>query len=208
MDYKIKIHLKTETLFGNGEVIPGFLDADVQTDVLGMPFLKAKTLKGLLREQAGLIEFNRKENSAMVTRLFGDEHNNGILRISDAVFSPGVQTAIKAAIGDGKMTVKELKRSITMEYSYTRIENGVAADHSLRTIRMMKKDLIFYSAVSFTDEIDEKDLAWLTVSVALLKHIGTLKSKGKGVVTCSLLQDDWKVDVGHCIDFLCKTEVG
>lgn len=203
-DYQIRIELKTETLFGNGEAIAGFLNADVQTDQYGLPFLKAKTLKGLLRDNMELIQFNRKCDSDQVTRLFGNETREGIIRFSNAEFSEEVKSAIIKALDSNQVTKDEIKRAITTEFTYTTIENGVAKDHSLRTFRMLQKELVFYADAIIMDDMQmEEDEACLGTAVALLKHVGTLKSKGKGVVTCSLLKDGVPIQ-DACIKRLCK----
>ena len=46
----ISVELLSDTTLGRGEGMAGLVDADVEHDELGLPFLGGKTLKGLLRD--------------------------------------------------------------------------------------------------------------------------------------------------------------
>ena len=49
--YHLVIRLISDTAFGRGDGVPGIVDAEVQHDEMGCPFLAGRTLKGLLREE-------------------------------------------------------------------------------------------------------------------------------------------------------------
>lgn len=206
--YQIKIELLTETLFGNGEAIPGFVDIDIQTDKNGLPFLKAKTLKGLIRENAELLAMNFGISNDVIIDLFGNEKNAGRIRFTDAELSEVVKEALTLHIENGKFTKEELKRAITSEYSYTKLKNGVAQGHSLRTVRMLNKGMFFYADVVIENPVresieeqenqKEQDKCLLGSAVSLLKHVGTLKSKGKGYVMAELLYDGNNI-IAECL---------
>lgn len=208
--YRIKIELLTETLFGNGEAIPGYVD--IQTDESGFPFLKAKTLKGLIRENVELICNNLNLDNKLVTHLFGDTENAGILRFADATLSNEVKSVLNSFFSkvsekqDMKIEKEDIKRAITTQYTFTRIENGIAADHYLRTVRMLNKGMIFYAEVTSQIELSDIEKNLFGCGTGLLKHVGTLKSKGKGYVNTELLLGDKKI-TSSCFENLGRMEV-
>lgn len=210
-NYQIKIELLTETLFGNGEAIPGYVDVDIQTDEYGFPFLKAKTLKGLIRENAELLCKNLHLDMEIAKELFGDEETAGILRFSDASLSPEVQKVLKNYLNDisqnENVTIEkeDVKRAITTEYSFTRIENGVQADHSLRTVRMLNKGMIFWADITASEALSDTSRCLLGCAAGLLKHVGTLKSKGKGCVRAELFVSGKQI-TSSCFENLGRTE--
>ena len=157
MQYEIKIELLTETLFGNGSAVPGYVDSDVQTDEDGMPFLKAKTLKGLVRENAELISYNLGFGMEMVETLFGTETKAGKVRFSDGTFPENVQKAFRYYKKNEGITKEELRQTFTTEVSYTRLENGVVADHSLRTLRMLKENMNFVAQLGTETDLKEEE---------------------------------------------------
>lgn len=48
--YSIKIKLLSDTTFGRGDGVAGLVDQEVEHDQYGFPFLRGRTLKGLLSE--------------------------------------------------------------------------------------------------------------------------------------------------------------
>jgi len=44
--YTLKIELLTDAVFGSGNSVPGFVDADVLHDEYGFLYINGKTLKG------------------------------------------------------------------------------------------------------------------------------------------------------------------
>ncbi|MEI3101172.1 MAG: hypothetical protein V8T45_04975 [Oscillospiraceae bacterium] len=47
---KIKMELKSDTVFGNGSSIPGGEDISVLNDSYGFPYYKGGTFKGVFQE--------------------------------------------------------------------------------------------------------------------------------------------------------------
>ena len=48
----LKITLKSATTFGRGDGVAGLVDREIEHDTNGFPFLRGRTLKGLLAESA------------------------------------------------------------------------------------------------------------------------------------------------------------
>lgn len=189
-DYEIKIELLSETILGSGEALAGFVDLDVLYDDLGLPFLKGKTLKGRLREEAENIARLQPElfNKDQVNALFGKEDNDKdtILAFSNCEVSPNIKEAIKNS-DTNKMDILD---SLTEVRSFTSIgDNGVAKDGSLRQIRVINKGLKLYCNVTVRGEITGDDLLLLGLATLSLKHIGLMCNRGKGNIKCTLIGD-------------------
>ena len=61
---KIKMTLLSDTIFGNGESIPGGEDISVLYDENGFPFFKGGTFKGIFREELSrLLKWEGKEEA-------------------------------------------------------------------------------------------------------------------------------------------------
>jgi CRISPR-associated protein Csx10 len=192
-DYKLTIRTITETMLGSGESLPGLIDNDIRYDEYGIPFMNAKTLKGHIREQMELIREAAGEEFASVdlAGLLGSSDEEGdkkqgklhfsIVRPSDAVCR-----AIEKAVQKGTTTPEEILDALTVTNTYTRIgKNGIVEHGSLRTARMFKKGLVLVSVIS-ADDLTGPEYELLNETVMALQHIGTMKSKGKGLVECSL----------------------
>lgn len=50
MTYYLQIKLLSDTTFGRGDGVAGLIDQEVEHDVAGFPYLRGRTLKGLLSE--------------------------------------------------------------------------------------------------------------------------------------------------------------
>ena len=49
--YRLKIKLLSDTTFGRGDGVAGLIDQEVEHDPYGFPYLRGRTLKGLLSEE-------------------------------------------------------------------------------------------------------------------------------------------------------------
>ena len=69
-------------------------------------------------------------------------------------------------------------------------ETGTSQDHSLRSMRVLNKGVTFYSDIYSDEKLNEDELGLLICGVKGLKHLGTLRSRGKGEVRCTLKIDN------------------
>lgn len=190
-NYQVKIELLSETILGSGESVAGYIDLEVLHDELGLPFLKGKTLKGRLREEAENIARLQSEvfSEDQVNKIFGvtDSEEDTILALSDCTVSDNIKKALKYSGLDSK----DVLNSLTDIRSFTAIDDeGIAQDGSLRQIRVINKGLKLTAKASFRNEISKDDLTLFGLSVLSLKHIGLMCSRGKGKVKCTLIKDN------------------
>jgi len=84
----------------------------------------------------------------------------------------------------------EIRQQTAIEEEGSR--KGIAKEHSLRTIRVAKKNLKFYGSVIF--EKDEKDIIKL-FSLACLnfRNFGTKRNRGFGEIECKLFDNSQEI---------------
>lgn len=213
-DYIIQVKLITESIFGSGHSIPGSVDLEVVYDEIGLPFMKAKTFKGNFRESMGEIAGALKDKyySNIVDELLGKE-NEGVrqwerLKFSDMRLSSNVRLALERAVSNKKLDKEEIKYALTEVRSFTSVDaDGSYKEGSLRHIRVIKKDLTFEVELHSELDLSTEKLGMLAMTARNLRHIGTMRTRGKGEVDCSLLvkQNGKYMDKTDCyIETFCK----
>ncbi len=164
---KIRLELKSDAIFGSGFSAPGGEDIGVCTDARGYPYLKGSTFKGLLREsvQNVLAWTNRSESE------------------------------LEAIFGKGGWSPEESERQIrltelTLENrpespedcfalrTFTKIENGVVAEGSLRSASVVLRGGVFCGEIEFAAGDEEL----ISAALSGIKYLGTHRSRGFGYV--------------------------
>ena len=196
--YNLVVHMESEAVFGSGESVPGYVDLEILHDEAGLPFLKSKTLKGKLREEAVNLakRFDQMAPalgaSELVSRLFGEGGATftTLLRVSDLKVSRGVEQMLKKGL-EGLFSAQDVLDSLTEIRSYTSIDQttGRAKDQTLRQIRVLKNGLTFHSTFHAERPLSEVEEELLVASVAALRQIGAMQSKGKGKIRTELYKD-------------------
>jgi hypothetical protein len=104
---KLAIHLllKSDTTLGRGDGVAGIIDAEVEHDSNGLPFLRGRTLKGLLNEECANLLYALQpagldqgyHDAAM--RLFGgpgsDLQSNASVRYGDAQLPAAIRQVVE-----------------------------------------------------------------------------------------------------------------
>jgi CRISPR/Cas system CSM-associated protein Csm3 (group 7 of RAMP superfamily) len=197
----VEIKLLSDTIFGSGNAVPGDVDVDVLMDEYGFPYFKGKTFKGKLREEADNIvcwSGNNKLESAL-HKLFGKPKRDdvtlydGKLCFGDFALSDGIKNVLKSKIENKSIGRQELIDSLTIERSFTQMEDGVAKDKSLRTARAVRKGLSFYGEVVSLGPLDKYGKAILAGAAGMLRYLGTMETRGFGQVEIDLFLDNKSV---------------
>ena len=189
---ELKLILQSDLCAGNGEATGSTVDTDICIDEFGFPYLPARRLKGVLRDAAAWLVRCGGADADAVEQLFGTSDSPGRFRLSDAVL-PGTD-AMRAYIAGG--VSQELKRAatplniarlFTSVRGQTRLENGVAADGTLRYTRVLDRHNALYPEQSTelvaTVEMDPNaDEALFARCCAAVRHIGTNRNRGLGNV--------------------------
>lgn len=182
---KICMTLLSDTIFGNGESIPGAEDIAVLTDDMGFPYYKGATLKGIFREELerylGLIGKDEGETKRIISELLGDsgddDESTKKMVFSDLEISDGVKKPVIQELEEKKMYVTDLFTNVRV---FTEInEQGVVEKGSLRSARCVNKGMKFYGEVKCDKE--HKDI--VVDVLKMIKGIGTMRNRGFGRVS-------------------------
>jgi len=200
VDWVIQFKLLSETIFGSGESIPGLVDLDIVHDEYGLPYFKGKTLKGRLREEVVNIAEKLDKivpiqitRTSIVDNLFGEPGDNlhqGIKFSSATLGLSSVNNGIRYGVESGLFSKEEVLNALTEIRAFTSVNDaGVAKKGSLRKVRVIKKGYIFYSQLYLEKELKEEEIELLAAGIANLRHIGSMVSKGKGLIEAKLLRN-------------------
>lgn len=166
---------------GSGMAAGAELDALVIKDGRGFPYIPGKTIKGLLREQIEMLvsyspfckEMEQNILSCMGKRVTKDNEDEipekmGKLFFSNATFNE--QTALE-------MENKQLIPLLFHTIASTRIdENGIAEDHSLRSIQVVVPCTLYGQIEDIPSEL----LPIIEQGLKLIKQLGTHRHRGLG----------------------------
>lgn len=218
---KLRIELKSDMCVSNGDSYNTMLDGDICYDDYGLPYIPAKRIKGILREAAEELRHiggMTGETSFCIDtgRLFGLD-DGGALQLSNARLTEPAGNGASWHYGDFVSDLTDAKKEghefhqqqVVSAFSYIRTmtkidENGVAEDTSLRTLRVLKRGLVFeadaavdLSFVKNDGTVRFEDLKKdLELCCKAFRHMGLHRTRGLGEVTVSL--DGLGEITGHC----------
>lgn len=193
MKLELWLSLESDATFGRGDGVAGLVDAEVEYDpTTGLPFLRGRTLKGLLVEECANILYalgNKKgpfENAACF--LFGRAgsglDDDGHLYIGSAALPDKLQEAIRIDIEANRLGVEHVLMSLTGIRRQTAMNNETEApeEHSLRSMRVLLRDTKLVSHIYFTDKPNDEHLALLAACTLALRRVGMGRNRGRGCV--------------------------
>jgi RAMP superfamily len=195
--YQLRIQLLSDTTFGRGDGVAGLIDQEVEHDVYGFPYLRGRTLKGLLTEECDnlitLLSDDRKPAwEEIACTLFGKPGSTyktmGIVRFGDACLPEDLRQAVARQIENETLTKTEVLDSLTTIRRQTAIDpqSGVADEGSLRSYRVVLRDLCFKADLIFEKLPGNEMLSLLAVGALALRRIGSGRNRGRGHVRCTL----------------------
>lgn len=195
-DFTVKIKLLSEAIFGSGQSVPGGIDVDIVYDESGLPYFKGKTFKGKVREEIENLGDILKKSYGLniddcIDNMFGEENiaedKHGILKFSDCTLDKKVVQALKYGISKRMFTPNEVLNSLTETRNFTSIDaDGISKDTSLRSARVIKKDICFVCKIEAEKSLSSFEKALLASGISSLRSIGTMESRGKGEIDAKL----------------------
>ncbi len=166
----LTIDFLTEWHCGSGVTGGADLDLIALRDEEGFPFVPARTIKGLLREQYAYVD------ASSASTLFGNEDDqNGLLIIDDALMS----SEDAASINDA------MKPLLFRRVVSTQLKEHIAVDHTMRAIEYAVP-LKLYAPLTLPEEYFEH----LALSAGMIKSIGLGKFKGFGACHVTIRRND------------------
>lgn len=209
----LKLKLLSDALIGSGEGWGANIDSDVVFDEFGLPYIPARRIKGSLRESAlEVVEMfeNSKINAASskdIDTLFGKPGQDHPAPISFSnLYLADYQSNREWMDWIIRQHSNYFSREIVLNtFSSIRqqtsiSDEGTAKENSLRTLRVLKKDHVFFGNVAF-DPIDNDQLSLLAFSALNLRHLGTSRNRGLGSVKCCLIDEKGPLD-GEYLKYL------
>jgi len=196
--YKLQFDLRSAATFGRGDGVAGLVDEEVEHDGDGLPFLRGRTLKGLLAEECANIlyalELQQRADQWRQTayRMFGRPgstiEDTGMLRVGDARLPESLRAAIRMAVRTGDMSAGEVLESLTAIRRQTSMnEHGAPERGSLRSLRVILPGTIFEATLEFAAEPDLRTLTLLAACVLAWRRAGASRNRGRGRLRARLL---------------------
>lgn len=212
---KIEIELLSDMCTSDGSSYNSLVDTEVCYDEYGFPYIPAKRLKGCIREAClELVDWG------VVTRseydlLFGKEgFEHGAVILSNGKLKD--YRKYKDSLLKGKQNRDESAygaQNVLEYYTYLRSQtaldaSGVALKNSLRTIRVIRKGLVFEAEVVLENA---KLYQALKKAVESVSHMGLNRTRGLGLVALSIKENTsdasvWKYEIPKDLTGTCKIE--
>lgn len=207
--YRLQFELRSAATFGRGDGVAGLVDREIEHDADGLPFLRGRTLKGLLAEECANILYalgleNRAGNWQDVAyRMFGSPgstvDDTGTLRVGDARLPDPLREAIKSAVARGDLQPEEVLESLTAIRRQTSMnEYGAPEKGSLRSMRIILPGTVFEAMLEFSEQPDERTLGLLSACVLAWRRAGTSRNRGRGRLQARLLDSNGEDVTRRC----------
>ena len=193
------LRLRSATTFGRGDGVAGWIDREVEQDQDGFPFLRGRTLKGLLCEAAEEVVFAWQQQPEVTVMqeakaaLFGWGGSGlagaGILHVEAAQLPSNVRVLWRAEMESQRshqtapvtLTPTDILESLTGIRRQTAVNEYGAPDHAtLRSMRVILRETVLAAELSFTQEPSESEWVLLTAATLGLRAAGTGRNRGRG----------------------------
>ncbi|MFN8472208.1 MAG: hypothetical protein U0822_08470 [Anaerolineae bacterium] len=199
--YSLELKLISDTTFGRGDGVAGVVDAEVQHDENGLPYLGGRALKGLLLEECENILFalecQGKIGHWQDVRdyLFGQPGSHlddaGHLYVGDARLPEGLRQAVDVGVQRDELTRQQVLLSLTGVRRQTGVNiiTGAPQDETLRAMRVILRNTTFRARLWLEEppaEMGRRVEMLLVVCVTALRRAGTGRNRGRGRLTANL----------------------
>ncbi len=193
----IRITLKSASTFGRGDGLAGQVDREIEHDSNGFPFLRGKTLKGLLAESAENVVYalaGDDKNSPWYKakeNLFGKpgrgEKERGMLHIGDAQLPSGLRKQLADGLENKDITPEDVLFSLSGIRRQTAMNpDGGPERATLRAMRVLLPGVMLEAGLSFDRQPDPVHLQLLAAAILDLRRAGTGRNRGRGHISAVL----------------------
>jgi hypothetical protein len=210
MTLLLHLLLKSDATFGRGDGVAGLVDQEVEHDQYGLPFLRGRTLKGLLVEEcANLLFALRQQKSPAYDRfekaaewLFGKPgsslDDDAHMHVGPAVLPDELRMAIQADVkaNPPRLKPEDILESLTDIRRQTAVDEATGSpdDHSLRSMRVIIRETKFIAHLSFNEPLNADANALLAACVLSFRRAGTGRNRGRGRLEAKV-SDEQGVDI-------------
>jgi len=198
------LELLSAATFGRGDGVAGLVDREIEHDADGFPFLRGRTLKGLLLEAAEDVVFAlgaQGDTSWAAVRddLFGQpgsgDVGQGILHVGDACIPDALRGLVRneRLRSGGKMfTLDEILAAFTGVRRQTALNPaGGPARGTLRSMRVVLRGTRLEASLLCARDLTAQEWGLLTGAALGLRSAGTGRNRGRGWLRATLNSDDF-----------------
>lgn len=190
----LRLTLKSAATFGRGDGVAGLVDREIEHDEYGFPFLRGKTLKGILAESAENINFaTANAFSDAQKSLFGrpgrGNVERGIMHVGDARLPHQLRLLLQLQQQENpeQFAPDKILDGLTGIRHQTAMTPAGAPDHAtLRSMRVLVRDTQLEADLTFTRELSKRESAFLAACVLDMRRAGTGRNRGRGWVQAEL----------------------
>lgn len=177
------IQLKSDLCVSNGESFGSSIDTDISYDTFGLPIIKAKSLKGCLREVSEELEDINAIPQGFTDRIFGIPGQSLPSSLSIQNAHPTNYEELINDVCQNHISQDVLKNVYTYTRTQTSIDKvtGTAKKETLRSIRVLRRGLVFICEY-FVPEKDNEDFK---KCIQALRYIGMNRTRGLGNIRCT-----------------------
>lgn len=196
--YWLRFTLLSDATFGRGDGVAGLVDREVEHDADGMPYLRGRTLKGLLAEECANILFALgKQNKPLdrwyqaAQRVFGRPGStladDALMRVGDARLPADLRAAIHHDVEARRFHPAEMMEALTAIRHQTAVNvEGAPERGTLRAMRVVLRGTPFEAELAFAEPAQPDDLALLAACILGLRRAGTGRNRGRGRLMATL----------------------
>jgi hypothetical protein len=203
----IHLQLTSDTTFGRGDGVAGLVDEEVEHDAAtGLPFVRGRTLKGLLVEECANILFALyTQDSSLCARfevpaqfLFGQagstRADDAMMHVGAALLPEELRHAVEVDVARGTLQPADVLASLTAIRRQTAVDEqtGAPDEGSLRAMRVVLRETAFIARADFEQEPQAEAMALLAACVLALRRAGTGRNRGRGRLRARLWDDQGK----------------
>lgn len=196
---KLIIELLSDTTFSRGHGTAAQVDTEVEHDSYGLPYIGARTVRGLLRDTWLSMSDHFSPLHAAAERVLGANKSlddTCKLRIGDALLPEAVRQLVREANERDESPLQPrqlLDAFTTIRYQTAQNrETGAPEDTTLRSSRVVLRGMCFEAPLTWSEGYTPKrgDIALLALCARSTRHGGLLRNRGRGHLKITLEGED------------------
>lgn len=214
--YWLCFTLLSDGTFGRGEGLAGLVDVEVEHDRYGLPFLRGRSLKGLLNEECANLLYALSQNGREMKKWHQAAHrllgtpgsslaDDARWRVGAAQLPLELREAVQNTLEVGGTSLRptDILDSLTAIRHQTAVDEtrGVPEDGTLRTMRVIVRQTPFEARLTCLNpshdvdesdnqqKADDLDLPLLAACVLALRRAGIARNRGRGRLRATLHAD-------------------
>lgn len=198
----LTIRLLSETTFGRREGTAGEVDVEIEHDDLGLPLIRGKTLRGLMRDawltMAPAFPGLDAAAARYVLGVEADLGDTAILSLGNGLLvgapdaagllgdpRPWVEHAIRERRAVGSHEVLAALTGVRHQTAEAR-DTGAPRKHTLRASRTALRGLVFRARLDWSRPPVAAEVRCLALIVLGVRHAGLGRNRGRGHIEVSL----------------------